>query len=74
MARLGLDRIHWMSCAVVPRSATSAGTATVSAMLSMTSTSVLRQSAIRISQRRECGCMSSASVLVRIGSGVRNPR
>ncbi|MCK2216930.1 hypothetical protein MF672_024515 [Actinomadura sp. ATCC 31491] len=44
-----------MSCALAPRSAASAGTATVSAMLSMTRTSVLRQSEIRISQRRGCG-------------------
>ncbi len=51
--RMYESRIHWMSCALAPRSAVSGGIATESTMLSITSTSVLRHSTTKISQRRE---------------------
>lgn len=44
--------IHWMASAPAPRSSAIGGIDTVSTMLSTTSTSVLRQSTIRMSQRR----------------------
>ncbi len=50
--RMYESMIHWMSCAPALRSSAIGGMDTVSTMLSITSTRLLRQSTTRMSQRR----------------------